>query len=147
MKKSKSYLYYVYEKSSTGGEICAGDENSEWPSYEDEYVDVDLPSIIYLKNEKDEAKLPWTRERFEVPEGIKVGDILYLVVVRYTTGGTFGCTQGEVGFEGLYVHKGQASKIVQSIKDDKYFVKNKYAFWKGYFESLESVSIQEVRVV
>ena len=67
-----------------------------------------------------------------------------LVIVRYSTGNTFGQSCGEWEVIGTYQDLDKADEVVKSIKDDTY--DEKYPCWKGYFESLESVDVHIMRI-
>jgi len=68
-----------------------------------------------------------------------VGENIYIVVVRYSTGDTFGQTEGEWHLEGAYLDAKEAKEIADSIEDDTY--KGDSYHWKGYFERLEGASV------
>lgn len=65
---------------------------------------------------------------------------VYIVVVRYSTGDTFGRTDGEWHLEGAYLDSKKATEIADSINNDTYDNRSRKP-WEGYFESLEGVSV------
>jgi hypothetical protein len=71
-----------------------------------------------------------------------VGEPVFLAVVRYSTGSTFGRQNGYWHIEGAYLDCKEAHKTVQDIIADRYSKKGKYTVWKGYFERLEYAEVK-----
>lgn len=139
-------LYLTFEENRVGGEICSGQEDESYPSYEDVFI---IWTPLELTTNKPSGR--------DV-ETITVDNILnehYLVVVRYSTGNTFGRTNGAWSIEELSPSLERANQIKQYIEatDLKYnnrHIKRKLQspdeyrpsmIWSGYFEQLESVDI------
>lgn len=131
-------LWLTYDEQKSGGEICEGDEDNEYPSHEDESIDFTLTGC-FLK-EKD---VGYHRERVTVDFDVSQGSAVWIVVVRYGTGGTFGHIDGAWGIIGIYQKEDEAVKIESSIKDDSY---EGYKYWQGYFESFQGVEITKLIV-
>lgn len=72
-------------------------------------------------------------------------DHLFLAVVRYSTGDTFGHTRGAWYVAGI----APTYKIAQMMLDEetKPSEPGRYKPWEGYFESLEDTEIHELRLV
>lgn len=104
-------------------------------------------------------------EELVVSEKVYESEEAYLVVVRYTTGGTFGQSEGEYRFIGVFKTRKEAtalSKEIQKAYDDykrnnsgKYsFVpetenpnyKEIYCSWHGYFEHLDRIEIHSLGI-
>jgi hypothetical protein len=70
----------------------------------------------------------------------------FLVIVRYTDGGTFGCTHGYWTLRGVFKTRGEAEGMAKSIRDESYeeVPGQQYLAWTGYFASLEDVEIHAV---
>lgn len=128
-------VYVIYEEQLSGGAVCEGDEDSRWPNYEDANIDMTVrsvlvsnPNVLYLDSVevKDADK-------------VEVGQTVYLVTVRYSTGDTFGNTNGAFHFEGVYVSKEKANEVSNQIMTDKY---KGHCPWKGYFEQLQNVDVE-----
>jgi hypothetical protein len=68
---------------------------------------------------------------------------LYCVIVRYTTGGTFGQTSGKGTVAAVTETKEEAKKIKASIEGNTWIG---YCPWDGYFEHLETVEIERREV-
>lgn len=138
VEEEKFKVYLLYEESTHGGEVCEGDENSNWPSYEDEYNEF-YPKGLRLKP-------PEWSETIEVdfdPSGL---DHLYVVVVRYSSGSTFGSTYGHWYIEGAYKAYDKAKKIEMAISKGTGKYDRAYMPWEGYFESLEGVTVERLDV-
>ena len=68
---------------------------------------------------------------------------VYVVIVRYTTGDSFGITHGAWCVEGVYAEKDEANKVYKSILDNTY---EGYKEWEGYFEHLESAQVETFKI-
>jgi hypothetical protein len=71
-------------------------------------------------------------------------DTLWVVVVRYSTGDTFGRAKGRGYIEGVFRTQKSAERRVMHIKNGGDSLKQGYTPWHGYFEYLESVEAVEV---
>ncbi len=69
----------------------------------------------------------------------KTVDMVYLVYVIYSTGSTFGRTEGAWSVVGAYPTIEEAAKIKKSIYDGTY---KGYKAWEGYFERLTYVETE-----
>jgi len=79
----------------------------------------------------------------DLEDGEEIPENIFIVVVIYSTGNSFGVESGCLAIEGLYKDKETAKEIALSIKEDRYLTsKNNYAPWKGYFEYVEKVYVQ-----
>jgi hypothetical protein len=138
-------LYLSYQETRSGGEICEGQENDPWPSHEDEDIEF-YPTRI----NKTTDKAQWMKESIPIDFDALEGQDVWVVVVRYGTGGTFGHTNGAWQVMGAFEHQGQAEKLRTSINDDTYVAENNYGCgyicWKGYFESLQDVEVHKMTV-
>ena len=131
-------LYLTYDESRSGGEVCEGQENDPWPCYEDENIDFSL-----TRCNKESKNAAWAKESIEVTFQPKVGSTVWVVVVRYSTGGTFGRTNGAWTILGIYEHLDEAKKVEASVHDNTY---PGYKCWVGYFEHLERVEVESMTV-
>jgi len=131
-------LYMTYQESTSGGEICEGQENDPWPNHEDGYTE-----FYPVRVNKTADKAGWVREPIQVEFNPAVGADVWLVIVRYVTGGTFGRTLGCWHMVGAYECQSEADKVKASIRDGTY---QGYKPWTGYFESLEDVEIHKMTV-
>lgn len=132
-------LYIVYDDYVTGGEICPGMENDEWPSFEPQNHDFRLKSAHHRQN-SSEKDLPWERSKFELDFNPK-DKYLYIVLVRYGDGDTFSSSNGLGHIEAVCEYQGQAHKIAEQIKNKSYKSPNGYIVWDSYFGGLEDVSV------
>lgn len=132
-------IYLKYTESHHGGEICAGQENDDWPSHEDEVITWHPISLtrIHMGGETEQLKFDVTT------------DNAYLVVARYFSGGTFGRTCGywqvvgltETGEEALALKGKIESEYRKYCESGSKPYKGEWQSWYGYFEGLEDVEI------
>lgn len=147
--------YLQYEEYREGGQVCEGQENDAWPSYEDEFI-----NFTPLKVFSTQPTNCYTEE-FDISFKYKPGDTIYLVIPRYFSGGTFGRTCGYWKIYGAFKTRKAAEKLQKELEeenksyiDDKWqrrkgkaTLKNfEYREWHGYFEGLENVEIHEMRL-
>ena len=87
-------------------------------------------------------------EIINTTEDFKSGDTAYLVVVKYTTGDTFGYTSGNIDIPAIAKNEEAALKIALDIENKVgEFAEEKYRYpWQGYFEGLESVHVETMKV-
>jgi len=81
----------------------------------------------------------------------KPGDTVYAVIVRYSTGDTFGREDGQTVCLDVFLDKSRAEELAEAaqradefrmtVNDVEYYVG-----WVGYFESLEDVSVETLVV-
>ncbi len=74
------------------------------------------------------------------PFNPREGQIVYLIIVKYTDGNTFGTRYGNICFQGVYKYSSDAEKVKEAIQSNTYTGEDKYR-WTGYFQRLEEVYI------
>lgn len=130
----KFHAYLTYQESHSGGGVVAGDEDSEWPCYEDEYIEF-IPGILLRSLPNKELWCETLDLDFDPAEVAK----LHVVIVRYSTGCTFGRTNGCWQVVGAYKTREEAEAVEKSIDDKTY---DGYTPWEGYFEYLENSYVE-----
>lgn len=125
-------LYLIYSSYSEGGEISPGNEGKKHPEYEDTYV--------YFTPQKLVTEYPdiMSVETIDTYFNPMVGDKVYLVIVRYSTGDTFGTTFGEWKIIGIFKTETESELVRFDIENGTYKGSKP---WQGYFERLESVDV------
>lgn len=130
-------VYIEYRENRSGG--AAHDPDDEWTSYDD--IDIEVKFIrLYREPPKnrffyDSIKLPDERM-------LKMNK-LFLAVVRYGKGDTFGHTNGAWYIVGI----APTWEIAQAMLDEETAPGAKNKPWQGYFESLESTEIHPLDLV
>jgi hypothetical protein len=132
--------YLVPERSSDG-------DGSRYSGYS--YYDLDFNVLgVYRNRQLAEGKAGskcWVEE-IEVGFDPAKVDEVYLVVVRYRDGGTFGST-GYWKLIGPYLTSKEAYGVEDAINKDAYGdPKKEYMPWRGYFASLTSVGVEIFRL-
>jgi hypothetical protein len=140
-------LYLHTTESSTGGEP----ENDEkWCHHSDILKAVSFNSVSRSNNSF------WgCAQSFDVTEEVFKADQVFLVIVRYYDGGTFGRTCGNYNVQGSFLTEKEALDFAESIENGTYqkeaekarkksksnFFGGPYMPWVGYFSGLEGVEV------
>lgn len=142
----------------SGGEICIGQEDDDWPNRETEYKEHEIHGV-YSDDAKDGRGQSRYNESIDVEFDPVAGAEVFLVVVTYSSGDTFGSSSGNVTVVGCYEEEAQADSIAHDIRADdmdadKAYRRNLkrskkerftgYKAWTGYFEGLEGVEIHRL---
>jgi acyl-CoA-binding protein len=151
----KKTIYISYQETCCGGEICKGHEEDPYPSHENEECDFWISGAYWSRpcgmgsahNDPyyEEMEVEVTPENWVAPE-------VYILVVQYGTGDTFGHTSGRGAIEGVYAYEADAKLDARKIECDneddgqRFESPHGYKRWIGYFESLEDVRIVRVPV-
>lgn len=160
-------LYLQYETTDSGGDIAEGQENEDFPDRDPRYITF-TPEGIYLK------ELKWG-EKLETTETVSKGDRVYLVVVRYSSGDTFGQSFGHWSCVLVTKNRPKAEKCAEDIewsatmKFNYYCTEEDYAMmekrskeavllmekvwglmylpWNGHFSRLQDIEIHDFEVL
>lgn len=164
-------MILTYQETKSGGEV--EDPEDRW-SYHTPVETYWNPIALYLEDSalKKDGYIPCRNIQTVSCPDAKKGEIVYLVVVRYTTGCTFGSVQGCWEIINAYKTQEEANAIANVIEEDdkaeklyehqykehQYNGKPKpeelvlkykgsdYVPWRGYFEALEEVEIHPMVV-
>lgn len=129
-------VFVTYEESRSGGEP---DSDEKWCSYSDVHVDYRITGAF-----KNKTSSSWYQESFYL-ENLNLVDV-YIVLVRYSSGDTFGRSFGNGHIVGVYGTQDEAQLIVDQIEANTYTGQNGYVPWKGYFERFEYVDLIVTRL-
>ena len=140
--KEPKRIYIEYHENETGGE--AEDPNDRWSDYADTVKEVE-----FIKLYREVPKDRFFYHSVEVSnEDLLKLDKLYLAVVRYTDGGTFGKTIGYWEVIGVApTYKIAELMLEEAIKSTKKGDYKNYKPWEGYFASLNDTEIHKLDVV
>lgn len=131
-------LYLNYDENRWGGDPL---DDEPYSDREDEVID-----ITWLGVTLDKANAGFLREELKCGDRVKYGDKVYVVIVRYSDGDTFGTTSGN-----FYIMEGRVFGrriLAEDILEDalrsrtKADINNWYP-WHGFFAQFESASIHE----
>lgn len=135
-------IYVIYEESSSGGEDL--DPEAKWSDRADTIIDYKLIGSSLIKPDS------WYFQEFELDCIEKPVDV-FVVLVRYSDGDTFGQSFGNGHIDGVYLTKEEAQTAVKAIEEDELIKTDPYiprSFrngpykhkpWKSYFANFESV--------
>lgn len=139
--------YLKYETRCSGGipesdepYCCLSDEHNEF-----------IPQGLFATRKSANSTFP---ETIEIDFEPVVGKVYYLVVVRYTTGSTFGMSYGNWSVIGVFENVADAAAVksaIQKTDDGKTHTyecdvptpndPDHWCNWNGYFERLEEVQV------
>jgi hypothetical protein len=144
----------------SGGEICEGQEDDSYPSRETEYKNHEVHGV-HSKDAKDGRGWSCYNESIDVEFEPVTGTEVFLVVVTYSDGDTFGSSSGNVSVVGCYEEEAQADSIASDIRADDMDADREYRrnikrskkerftgykAWTGYFNGLEGVEVHRLRL-
>lgn len=141
IKVEPKKVYIEYDTHESGG-IPESDER--WCSRSDTVITVNFKRL-----HREPPANRFFYDSIDLPhEGMLKMDHLWLAVVRYSTGDTFGHTTGAwyvVGIAPTYeIAQMMLDEETKPSKEGDY---RRYKPWEGYFESLEDTEIHELRLV
>lgn len=135
-------VYIEYNEHRSGGEAL--DPGDRWTSHEDTNIEV---SFVRLHRQQPKNRFFYDSIELPNPKMIEMGR-LWLAVVRYGTGDTFGSTNGAWHIVGIApTYQVAEAMLEEAIKPSKEGEYSSYKPWEGYFESLEGTEIHELRLV
>ncbi len=141
IKKEAARLYIEYDQFENGGDSI--DPNDRWSNRTDRVIEVN-----FIKLHRQQPAHRFFYDSIEINKDLAKIDKLYLCVVRYSTGDTFGRTTGEWYIVGVAPNYQIASLMLQeAIIPSKEGDYRNYKPWEGYFERLETTEIYELSVV
>ena len=140
----------------SGGEICEGQDDDDYPNRETEYKDHEVHGA-YSCDAKDGRGWSRYNESIDVEFEPVSGATVWLVVVTHSSGDTFGSSRGNVCVVGCYDKEAHADSIASDIRADddncdRYGHTKKgtkelftgYKAWAGYFDNLEGVEVHRL---
>ena len=134
MKKSENpRLYIIYKQAEQSGRAI--DPSNRWSSREDGYRQLTVKSI-----HKTEPANCFFFDSIEVDEAVLNSKTVFLVIVRYSDGDTFGTTHG-------YHYFYSVRTTGEEVEEDKLEISKPskpgvYRPWDGYFSSLEDIEVE-----
>ena len=145
MKKKE--IYITYEENRTGG---VPESNEAYCNYSDTRIDI--------RWKKAHRKHPgdYQVERVDIDFNPEEADHVYIVIVRYGSGSSFGTSYGEWELIGVYENIKKAQEVLDKIeydekhKNDKDYKKEyekDFRNWDGYFERFERVDLEVLHVL
>lgn len=157
--KEKYKVYLTYEETH---EVTRDDFDSKtWNGRHESDIEFTPLSLHTIAgNSAEEIEVGFD------PEVLAPEVLVYLLIVRYEDGGTFGCTTGNWHIEHIGLSESEALEIKRRIEgDDRYYHEAKYYYgknkkpytssytgshgykpWQGFFEKLERVEIHAFKL-
>ena len=133
MEKPK--IYIEYSSSSDGGDPLTSER---WSRRTDRRTTLDVKRLY-----KSEPTHLFFKDVLEVEASVLECKVVFLVVVRYKDGDSFGDCYGNFHFYSIRATKKEAEAdkaIIESPRGEN----DDYRPWDGYFERLEEVEIYEM---
>jgi len=125
-------IYVNYSESRHGGEVCAGQEEDRWPNYKPVMVDF---RVGVCTQEATGCYYDTVETDFEPTHG----ETLFVVVVRYSDGNTFGQVNGLGSIQGVFRTAEEAHKLAEQFPERQGI--QGYKLWEGYFSAFESADV------
>jgi hypothetical protein len=127
-------LYVEIDVETSGGE--PDDPDAAWPTYSDK-----IHSISVNKGTFHRGNSFWPSDSIQVPGGFDQFEKLYLSIVRYSDGDTFGSSQG--------LHKicFVATTYQDAKRYDPLTMWTGHKFWQGYFGGYECTEVYKIDIV
>jgi hypothetical protein len=129
-------LYLGYKTSSSGGQR---ESDEPYSSRSPEYIEVTFTSLSRESG-------TFFGHNIEVTDEVYAADEVYLVVVRYRDGDSFGSSHGNWTVWAAVATEAEAIKIGRDIESGALHKDGHYLPWEGYFNSLEGVETHSFRV-
>lgn len=133
MSTTASRVWIRHEDHRSGGE--PDDPEDQWTSHSDVEIELTILGI-----QTTEPSSTFFNDSVEVEPEILDLKKVYLVVVRYRDGDTFGSSSGNYKFYSIRATAAEANADQKAIEADR-DPKGPYLEWDGYFCGLESVDI------
>lgn len=122
--------------SVEGGGIREGEEGNDYPNREPEHKYSDVLGV-FTADSNDRGWNTYS-ERLDVNFEPTAGKEVFVVVVTYQTGDTFGHSTGNVSIVDVFDSESSADKTARAIRKGTF---GTYRDWQGYFEHLEDIEI------
>lgn len=145
-KKKKVPLYATYKEVfvglnttySSGGE--ATDPSDRYSDRSDEYLNMECSDDFVLKENRGDYS-----ESVLVPDWVDGTEVLYGIVITYSSGDTFGHSSGHKHIPIAFVSVEKANELAKEVNDKEHWDRDKYGYecWSGFFESLEGVEVKK----
>lgn len=130
--KNKKYkLYLEYKETHTGGDIAEGEEDEDYPSRNDSYVE--FTPVVLLKNRKN-AK-DWHIEEIKVNKEIYESKNCWMAIVRHTEGDTFGNSFGHWQIIDIKTSRKELPDNSKEAALERCKENNIYPHFDGYFSN------------
>lgn len=135
-------MYIHTTSSSEGGEP---ESNEEWCHHSDVVTTVSFNCVT-----RNSGSGFWAcGDSFEVSQQVFQAEKVFLVIVRYYDGGTFGRTTGLWRIQEAFTTGAEALLFAEKIRSGEYEKEceeksgryNHYLCWTGYFAGLEDVEV------
>lgn len=138
-------LFIDTTEDSYGGEAESDDE---WCHHSDIVKTVEFNCVYRKKN----SKSFWGGTSFEVTEEVYKAPRVFLAIVRYSDGGTFGRTVGYWEIMGAFTTEAEALAMTASIeggtfKTDYPHLARSYMPWEGYFSGLQGTEVHSFPIL
>lgn len=135
--KNNFPLYVLYKEEVEVISDTLG-EDGRWSGFREESKDYSITGVSTVQPQSYYYEQVVLHTDNELPNHV------YVVLVRYSDGGTFCHTSGNGHIEGVYDSFEEADAVAESIKNNKY---KGYCPWDGHFNRLEGVSVETEKVV
>lgn len=146
-KATTHYLYINFKQYKEGGEICKGQETDAFPSKEPTYYSY---TYLYAQRADPTGKDLWRNglHRLEVTPEVLAANTVFLAIVVYQDGDTFGTSHGNHEIIGGYTTRKEAEEVLSLVNKEGIDLAgyDGYTSWTGYFSGLEDKIVQKLDI-
>lgn len=130
----KKCLYLVYEELTYGGDVCEGEENDRFPNHNPTHTEW-KPIQVCRQHPGG-----FSVEQLDIDPS---AEAVFILVVRYSSGDTFGTGTGYWSIIGTFLTEEEVIAKEKEVTSDSY---SGYKVWEGYFERLEGFEVHHFKV-
>jgi len=140
-KASKPTVYVTYNEHCDRVIEDTLGHDGPWSGFREDHYSFSLGGV-YEKCPSCDTPYWDEVEVSDLSSGDDIPSVLHIVYVRYSTGSTFGHSEGRGSIVAAFSTSEAAIKVRDKIIEGTYKGRYGYNEWEGYFESLESVHIE-----
>ena len=141
------HLYIHFNQYQDGGEICAGEENDSYPSREDTNYTY---TYKYARRSAPTGNDVWSSgtQTLKVSPQVFSADKIFLAIVVYSDGDTFGNSFGHHEIIGGYSTRKEAEEVLECVTKEGLNIPGYegYCNWCGYFNSIQDKIVEKLDI-
>ena len=141
------HLYIHFNQYQEGGEICAGEENDSYPSREDTNYTY---TYKYARRSVPAGNDVWSAgtQTLKVGPQVFFAEKIFLAIVVYSDGDTFGNSFGHHEIIGGYSTRKEAEEVLSCVSKEGLDIAGYegYCNWCGYFNNIQDKIVEKLDI-